>query len=66
MPGMFFQRHIQKPEPIVKVIHITLKQAYTGTSVQVDFERWIQEEELKKKEQEMIDKKTEEMKEKII
>ena len=54
MPGMFFQRHIQKPEPIVKVIHITLKQAYTGTSVQVDFERWIQEEELKINENETI------------
>ena len=53
-PGMFFQRHIQKPEPIVKVIHITLKQAYTGTSVQVDFERWIQEEELKINENETI------------
>jgi DnaJ-class molecular chaperone len=54
MPGMFFQRHIQKPEPIVKNIHITLKQAYTGTSVQVDFERWIQEEELKINENETI------------
>jgi DnaJ-class molecular chaperone len=54
MPGMFFQRHIQKPEPIVKVIHITLKQAYTGTSVQVDFERWIQEEEIKINENETI------------
>lgn len=54
MPGMFFQRHIQKPEPIVKDIHITLKQAYTGTSVQVDFERWIQEEELKINENETI------------
>jgi DnaJ-class molecular chaperone len=54
MPGMFFQRHIQKPEPIVKDIHITLKQAYTGTSVQVEFERWIQEEELKINENETI------------
>ena len=54
MPGMFFQRHIQKPPPIVKDIHIQLKQAYAGTSVQVDIERWIQEEDLKINENETI------------
>jgi DnaJ-class molecular chaperone len=54
MPGMFFQRHIQKPPPIVKDINIQLKQAYAGTSVQVDIERWIQEEDLKINENETI------------
>ena len=55
MPGgMFFQRHIQKPPPIVKDINITLKQSYTGTPIQVDIERWIQEDDLKINENETI------------
>ena len=47
MPGMIFQRHIQKPSPIVKDIKITLKQAYTGTPIQFEIERWVQEGDLK-------------------
>jgi DnaJ-class molecular chaperone len=47
MPGMIFQRHIQKPPPIVKDIKITLKQAYTGTPIQFEIERWVQEGDLK-------------------
>ena len=55
MPGgMFFQRHIQKPPPIVKEISITLKQAYTGTPIQFEIERWIQEGDLKINENETI------------
>ena len=54
MPGMFFQRHIQKPSPIVKNINITLKQAYTGIPIQIEFERWVQEGELKINEMEKI------------
>jgi DnaJ-class molecular chaperone len=54
MPGMFFQRHIQKPEPIKKDITITLNQAYTGTPIQIEFERWIQEDDLKINENETI------------
>ena len=54
MPGMFFQRHIQKPQPIVKDINITLKQVYTGTPVQFEIERWIQEGDLKINENETI------------
>jgi len=54
MPGIFFQRQIQKPPPIVKDIHITIKQAYTGTPVQVEIERWIQEGDLKINENETL------------
>jgi len=54
MPGMFFQRHIQKPPPIVKDIQITLKQAFTGTPVQVAFERWVQEGDSKTNESDII------------
>ena len=54
MPGMFFQRHIQKPQPIVKDVHITLNQVYTGTPVQIEIERWIQEGDLKINENETI------------
>ena len=54
MPGMFFQRHIQKPSPIVKDINITLKQAFTGTPIHFEFERWIQEDEIKINENETI------------
>ena len=55
MPGgMFFQRHIQKPQPIVKDVNITLKQSYTGTPVQIEIERWIQEGDLRINENETL------------
>jgi DnaJ-class molecular chaperone len=55
MPGgMFFQRHIQKPPPIVKDVNITLKQAYTGLPVKVEIERWIQEGDLRINENETL------------
>ena len=55
MPGgMFFQRHIQKPQPIVKDVNITLKQAYTGIPVKVEVERWIQEGDLRINENETL------------
>lgn len=54
MPGMFFQRHIQKPQHLVKDITITLKQSYTGTPVQIEIERWIQEGDLKINENETL------------
>ena len=55
MPGgMFFQRHIQKPPPIVKDVNITLKQAYTGIPVKVEIERWIQEGDLRINENETM------------
>jgi DnaJ-class molecular chaperone len=52
--GMFFQRHIQKPQPIVKDVNITLKHAYTGIPVKVEIERWIQEGDLRINENETI------------
>jgi DnaJ-class molecular chaperone len=54
IPGMFFQRHIQKPQHLVKDITITLKQSYTGTPVQIEIERWIQEGDLKINENETL------------
>jgi len=54
MPGMFFQRHIQKPQPIVKDINITLKQAYTGIPIKVEIERWVQEGDLRINENETL------------
>jgi DnaJ family protein B protein 4 len=55
MPGgMFFQRHIQKPQPIVKDVNISLKQAYTGIPVKVEVERWIQEGDLRINENETL------------
>jgi DnaJ-class molecular chaperone len=55
MPGgMFFQRHIQKPQPIVKDVNITLKQAYTGIPVSIEIERWVQEGDLRINETEML------------
>jgi DnaJ-class molecular chaperone len=52
--GMFFQRHIQKPQPIVKDVNITLKQAYTGIPFKVEIERWIQEGDLRINENETL------------
>lgn len=54
MPGMFFQRHVQKPPTIVKDIQITLKQAYTGTPIEIVVERWVQEGDLRINETETI------------
>lgn len=54
MPGMFFQRHIQKPPIIVKDIQITMKQAYTGTSMEIVVERWVQEGDLRISESETM------------
>jgi DnaJ family protein B protein 4 len=54
MPGMFFQRHIQKPQTIVKDINITLKQAYTGIPIKVEIERWVQEGDLRINENETL------------
>jgi DnaJ family protein B protein 4 len=54
MPGMFFQRHIQKPPTIVKDIQITMKHAYTGTSIEIVVERWVQEDDLRISESETM------------
>lgn len=44
----------QKPSPIIKTIHITLKQAFTGMDYPLEVERWIQEGNAKKIEKEKI------------
>jgi len=40
---MFFRQQQQqmKPRPIVKIIEITMEQAYSGTSIPIPIERWI-------------------------
>lgn len=43
-PNIIFQRRVQKPEPIEKDIHLTLKQAYEGTPYEFEVERIIQHE----------------------
>ena len=45
---------MQKPSPIVKTIHITLKQAFSGMDYPLEIERWIQEGNTKKIEKEKI------------
>lgn len=43
---MFFnQQRTQKPRPIVKVLTITMEQAYTGTSLPIPIERWVSREQ---------------------
>lgn len=44
---MFFnqQQQAQKPRPIMKVLTITMEQAYTGTSLPVPIERWVSREQ---------------------
>jgi len=48
------QSRMQRPVPIVKTITITMVQAFTGCSIPVDIERWILENNTRKKETETI------------
>lgn len=48
------QSRMQRPVPIVKTITITMEQAFTGCSIPVDVERWILENNTRKKETETI------------
>ncbi len=45
-PNIIFQRRVQKPEPIEKDIHLTLKQAYEGMPYEFEVERIIQQENM--------------------
>jgi len=45
---------LNKPQPIVKQVEITLEQAYKGEQVVVNIERWIFEENMRKIENETI------------
>ena len=49
---MFHQ--MQKPQPIVKNIQISLEQCYSGCSVPVDIERWVMNGDIKASELETI------------
>ena len=53
-PNIVFQRRVQKPEPIEKDIHITLKQAYEGTLFQFEIDRIIQNDNTQMKETESM------------
>jgi DnaJ-class molecular chaperone len=51
---MNFPGAIQKPQPIVKHIAISLEQVLTGLTVPIEIERWIIENNVKKNETETI------------
>lgn len=51
-PGVFFQRG--PPPTIAKTVDITLGQAYTGCTVEIEIERWNQQGELRITETETI------------
>jgi curved DNA-binding protein len=55
-PGMFFHpgMGIGPPPIIVKNVELTLSQAYTGHSIQVDIEKWVQKDNQKITETEKI------------
>ncbi len=57
-PGMFFHpgmgMGMGPPPTIVKNVELTLSQAYTGHSIQVDIERWVQKDNQKIAETEKI------------
>ena len=42
---VFTKKSMQRPAPIIKTIHIKLKDAYTGIKHSMSIERWIKEEE---------------------
>ena len=45
---------LRKPTPIIKHIEISLKEAYVGTNVPMEIERWCQEGDIKRVEREKI------------
>ena len=47
-------RHIQKPEPIVMVTHISLEQAYMGCTIPVEVGRWTMVGDVKIQEEETL------------
>jgi DnaJ-class molecular chaperone len=48
------QARMHRPVPIIKTITITMEQAFTGCSIPIDIERWILENNTRKKETETI------------
>jgi DnaJ-class molecular chaperone len=51
---MSFQEAMQRPTPIIKTVHITLAQAFTGCKLPVEVERWVCEGSVKQKETETL------------
>jgi DnaJ-class molecular chaperone len=52
--GFPFQQRIQKPEPIVEHVQLTLEQAYRGCTIPVEIDRWNMIGELKVQEEETM------------
>ncbi len=53
-PNIFFHGAHAPPPTIQKAVEITLAQAYTGCTVSIDIERWVQQGDLKITETETI------------
>jgi len=45
---------MQKPEPIIKTLHMTLEQSYHGCNIPVEIERWIISNNTKSSEKEVL------------
>jgi DnaJ-class molecular chaperone len=61
MPGHFqhsfhhsFQQQIRKPDPIVQELEVTLEQSYTGCVIQIEVERIVQSDNIRRTENEML------------
>ena len=52
--GMSGGQHMKKPSPIIKTVEISLEQAFTGCTVSVEIERWIEELNKRKQENERL------------
>jgi DnaJ-class molecular chaperone len=53
--GPTFSQNMQKPPPIIKNVHITFQQAYTGCTIPIEIEKWSIYEGLKISENATID-----------
>ena len=61
MPGHFqhsfqhsFQQQVMKPDPIVQEIEVTLEQSYSGCVIQIEVERIVQNDNIRRTENEML------------
>ena len=61
MPAQFhhsfhhqFQQHIRKPDPIVYELEVSLEQSYTGCVLQIEIERIVQVDNIRRTENEML------------
>lgn len=51
---MNFGREIQRPTPIIKTLHITINQAFSGCKIPIKIERWVCNDSVKTKEEETL------------